>query len=198
MVESRTNVVEVALRNCFCATEMDGVEQALLRLSGVVSAQVDRTRAVVHLRYDTARTDMASLRAHVNGLGYRCDCVDCPDSRCQPGHPSIDAADVRTATQEPHENHAGHDGGAEHGGGSVRGAGRDEHGGGAEPGGGGHDEHAGHGADMVADMLRRFIVSAVLTVLIVLFSPVGHSVGFTVEPPFGLSTSWFGLILTTP
>jgi Cu2+-exporting ATPase len=62
----------------------------------------------------------------------------------------------------------------------------------------GHDAHAGHGSDMVTDMLRRFVVSAVLTVPIVLFSPIGASVGFDVEPPFGLSMAWLGLILTTP
>lgn len=73
--------------------------------------------------------------------------------------------------------HAGHD------------AGEDEHAG---------DEHAGHGASMVADMLRRFVVSALITVPIVLYSPIGHTLGFTAEPPFGLSTGWFGLILATP
>jgi len=65
-------------------------------------------------------------------------------------------------------------------------------------GGQGHDAHAGHGAAMVAGMLRRFVVSLVLTVPVVLFSPIGHSVGFSVPAPFGLSMAWFGLILATP
>jgi P-type Cu2+ transporter len=62
----------------------------------------------------------------------------------------------------------------------------------------GHDEHAGHGAAMVAGMFRRFLFSAVLTVPIVLFSPIGETIGFTAHPPFGLSMAWFGLILATP
>lgn len=62
----------------------------------------------------------------------------------------------------------------------------------------GHDAHGGHGSSMVTDMLRRLVVSAVLTVPIVLFSPIGASVGFDVKPPFGLSMAWFGLILSTP
>src|SRR6266576_784777 len=37
------------------------------------------------------------------------------------------------------------------------------------------DAHAGHGAHMVQDMLRRFIGSAILTVPIVVYSPLGTS-----------------------
>jgi Cu2+-exporting ATPase len=90
--------------------------------------------------------------------------------------------------------HAGHD---MHAGHAMAG---DEHAG-HDMGGGGHgehDEHAGHGAAMVAGMFRRFLVCAVLTIPIVLFSPIGESIGFTTDPPFGLSMAWFGLILATP
>ncbi|MFC3718094.1 copper-translocating P-type ATPase [Deinococcus metalli] len=62
----------------------------------------------------------------------------------------------------------------------------------------GHGEHAGHGAHMVNDMLRRFVISAALTVPLVLYSPIGASLGFTAMPPFGLSMAWFGLLLATP
>ncbi|WP_231557366.1 heavy metal translocating P-type ATPase [Deinococcus sp. YIM 77859] len=62
----------------------------------------------------------------------------------------------------------------------------------------GHDEHAGHGAAMVNDMLRRFVVSLILTVPVVLYSPLGETFGFTAPPPFGLSMAWLGLILATP
>jgi Cu2+-exporting ATPase len=51
---------------------------------------------------------------------------------------------------------------------------------------------------MVASMLRRFVVSAVLTVPIVVFSPIGDALGLPAEPPFGLSMAWFGLVLATP
>ncbi len=60
------------------------------------------------------------------------------------------------------------------------------------------DEHAGHGAAMVRDMLRRAVFSALLTIPIVLYSPIGESLGFMAEPPLGLSMELFGLILTTP
>src|SRR5207245_9033685 len=46
------------------------------------------------------------------------------------------------------------------------------------------DAHAGHGAHMVRDMLRRFVGSALLTVAIVLYSPLGTSLfGRELPPP---------------
>jgi hypothetical protein len=58
--------------------------------------------------------------------------------------------------------------------------------------------HAGHGAHRVADMLRRFIGSAILTVPIVLYSPLGTSlVHRELVPPFGVSPGIAGLILTS-
>ena len=57
------------------------------------------------------------------------------------------------------------------------------------------DEHAGHGSP--DDMLRRFIISLVVTIPIVLFSPIGAGLGFHLPPPFGLSMEWFGLVLSS-
>src|SRR5947208_3210721 len=46
------------------------------------------------------------------------------------------------------------------------------------------ETHAGHGAHMVHDMLRRFIGSAILTVPIILYSPLGSSLfGRELAPP---------------
>src|SRR5438045_391795 len=58
--------------------------------------------------------------------------------------------------------------------------------------------HAGHGAHMVQDMLRRFIGSAILTVPIVLYSPVGTSLfGRELAPPIGLSPGLLSFVLTS-
>src|SRR2546425_12051687 len=55
-----------------------------------------------------------------------------------------------------------------------------------------------HGAHMVRDMLRRFIGSAILTVPIVLYSPLGTSLfGRELAPPFGLSPGLLSFILTS-
>src|SRR2546425_2488828 len=60
------------------------------------------------------------------------------------------------------------------------------------------DAHAGHGARMVQDMLRRFIGSAILTVPIIIYSPLGTSLfGRELAPPFGLSAGSLGLVLTS-
>jgi P-type Cu2+ transporter len=60
------------------------------------------------------------------------------------------------------------------------------------------DAHAGHGAHMVQDMLRRFIGSALLTVPIILYSPLGTSLfGDELPPPFGVSPDALGFVLTS-
>src|SRR5260370_36007401 len=61
-----------------------------------------------------------------------------------------------------------------------------------------HDEHAGHGAEMVRDLLRRFIVSIVLSIPILLFSPMGKMLGLAGTPPFGIPMVLFGFVLVTP
>jgi P-type Cu2+ transporter len=61
-----------------------------------------------------------------------------------------------------------------------------------------HAEHAGHGAAMVADMFRRFIISTLLLLPLVIFSPLGATVGVPRVPPFGLSMGLLGFLLATP
>ena len=63
--------------------------------------------------------------------------------------------------------------------------------------------HGGHGgmsmAAMVADMRNRFLVAAVLSVPILLWSPIGREVlGFDVPAPFGLRDDVFALLLSLP
>src|SRR5438046_4882815 len=60
------------------------------------------------------------------------------------------------------------------------------------------DAHAGHGAHMVQDMLRRSIGSAILTVPIVVYSPLGTSLfGRELAPPIGLSPGLLSFVLTS-
>src|SRR3546814_10618138 len=63
--------------------------------------------------------------------------------------------------------------------------------------------HGGHGAmsmeDMVADMRRRFLVAALFSVPILLWSPIGRDViGFEADAPFGLRDDVFMLLLSLP
>ncbi len=75
----------------------------------------------------------------------------------------------------------------------------------AHPRGDAHDhaamrrgEHTGHGAEMVADLLRRFWVSLLLSAPLLIFSPIGEGLGLSAEPPFGRSMGLFGFLLATP
>jgi P-type Cu2+ transporter len=61
----------------------------------------------------------------------------------------------------------------------------------------------GHGgtsmAAMVADMRNRFIVAALLSIPVLLWSPIGREViGFEIPAPFGLRDDVFSLILSLP
>ncbi len=60
------------------------------------------------------------------------------------------------------------------------------------------EAHAGHGAHMVQDMLRRCIGSALLTVPLIVYSPLGTSLfGRELSPPFGVSPGVLGLVLAS-
>jgi P-type Cu2+ transporter len=53
--------------------------------------------------------------------------------------------------------------------------------------------------DMARDMRNRFLVAAVFSVPILLWSPIGRQVlHFTLPAPFGLRDDWFQLILSLP
>ena len=64
--------------------------------------------------------------------------------------------------------------------------------------------HGGHRpgtsmADMTTDMRNRFLVAAILSVPILLYSPIGREVlGFTAPAPFGLRDDVFALLLSVP
>ncbi|KIQ53980.1 copper-translocating P-type ATPase [Meiothermus taiwanensis] len=182
-----TAVLEVALRNCHDGSEYADLERQFARLEGVQQVHLDRTRGVAHLAYDPAVTSAQRLEAEIEQRGYACDCADCAPSEAQPGHPSVGSeghdhahhghaarpapAPAHDHAAVRHQEHAGHEG---------------------------HDEHAGHGAAMVNDMLRRFVVSLLLTLPVVIFSPIGGALGFPDMPPFGLSMGLWGFLLATP
>src|SRR5947209_12626056 len=61
-----------------------------------------------------------------------------------------------------------------------------------------HHDHGHAAPDMAHDMLRRFVGAAIVTVPIVLYSPLGTSlVGRELAPPFGLSPGLLGFVLTS-
>ena len=161
-------VVEVSLKSAYDGSEYADVERSLLGLPGVAAVHLDRTRGVAHVTYDPSVTTPERLEAQLRRCGYRSDCRRRPGSVALAGHPRV----------RPREH-----GGMEHAG--------------MEHAAAGHAEHAGHGAEMVADMFRRFTISILLSLPLVIFSPLGGIVGLPRVPPFGLSMELFGFLLAT-
>jgi Cu2+-exporting ATPase len=201
-----SRVLEVSFKNCYDASEFADLEGYLSQLQGVQSVHLDRTRGVAHLSYLPSVVTESVLRDRLHAAGYACACTDCAPSADQPGHPRVghkspdahppglsQAAESSAVQSHP----SGHRGPTATVPAPASGHAAMDH--------GGHtaapmnaDEHAGHGAEMATDLLRRFLLSLLLTIPVVLFSPIGEIFGFTATPPFGLSMAWFGLILATP
>ena len=173
-VPASSAVAEVSLKCAYGGSEYADVERSLLGLPGVAAAHLDRTRGVAHVTYDPSVTAPERLEVQFQRCGYPCNCQRRPGSMAQPGHPQV--------------------GTSEHAGMGHAGTAHAD----MEHAAAGHAEHAGHGAAMVADMLRRFIVSALLLLPLVIFSPLGAAIGLPGVPPFGLSMGLFGFLLATP
>nr|WP_198954438.1 heavy metal translocating P-type ATPase [Kineosporia sp. R_H_3] len=183
------------------ATSAAIVERALTRRPGVVAVEANATSQSATVTYDPGATTVAELRGWVRDCGYHCSGQVVPNHICDPmaDAESAPADQTDTAAHSPavhhgearHEgtHHKGtHDAGVDHG--SSAPAHAD----------GGHGGHAGMSmADMVADMRRRFVVAGVLSVPILLWSPIGREVlGFTVAAPLGLRDDVFSLLLSLP
>src|SRR5262247_75780 len=151
-------VIEVDIGNAYDASEYAGLEEHLRGLPGATSVHLDRTRGVAHLGYDPAVTTPEALEGRLSQCGYRCDCYGRPGSVAQAGHPRVGV-----------EEHVGH----------VPAVKPEEH------AAMGHGEHTGHGAAMVSDLFRRFVISTLLALPLIIFSPIGGTLGLPGRPPLG-------------
>ena len=176
---AHTAVVEVA--GLSWASEAATVESVLGRRPGVLSVAANPVGQTATVSFDPARTSVAEIAGWIRDCGYHCSGRSVPTHLC-PVEPR-----VLDQKQGPHVGT-----GPEHEG--VAGA---------------HAGHAGHGhgdmdhgmemAAMVADMRRRFLVAALLSVPILLWSSIGRDVfGFDVAAPFGLRDDVFQLGLSLP
>ena len=148
-----------------------------------------------NVTFDTGQTSVADLRRCVQECGFQsvgqsvpchiCDPLAEPDP---PGAPAaLAASSGRAAAIEAGPAHAGHEMAAERAGPSPHEM-------------MGHGSAAGASMDaMVADMRNRFLVAALFSVPILLWSPIGRQVlGFTVAAPFGLRDDVWLLLLSLP
>jgi Cu2+-exporting ATPase len=179
------------------ASQQAVLDCALRRVDGVHAVEVNPVSQTATVDYDPALTDVDALRQHVLACGRACCGESVPHHLCDPMHrvhrPPHGTPPAAAAEQiGPAGDHAmGHH--------EVS---HDTH----EPAAGSPHElmgHGGHGAmsmaDMVADMRRRFLVAAILSIPILLWSPIGRDVlGFDTAAPFGMRDDVFMLLLSLP
>ena len=172
------------------ASSKNVTEAVLSRRPGVLAVDANPVGQVATVAYDPTATDLEHLREWIRECGFHCAGQSVPEHICDP---MTEPAATATLVPQP------------------------EPGQGAQPAHAGHAApatvpvtspheamgHGGHGAmsmaDMVRDMRNRFLVAAVLSVPILLWSPIGREVlGFTAPAPFGLRDDVFSLLLSLP
>jgi Cu2+-exporting ATPase len=183
------------------------VEAVLGRRPGVEQVEANPVAQTATVTYDPAKTSVAELRRWIQECGLHCAGQSVPEHICDPllePDPS-DGHRHHTAPVEapPRAAQPGH----HHGdlaAGSAAG-----HGGHAAPAEQAQPSphevmgHGGHGAmtmaAMVADLRNRFLVAALFSIPILLWSPIGREVlGFEVAAPFGLRDDVWSLLLSLP
>ncbi|MEP7115018.1 MAG: heavy metal translocating P-type ATPase, partial [Ilumatobacteraceae bacterium] len=181
-----TTVLHVG--NLHWATEKAVVESLLKRLPGVEQVEANPVAQTATVTYDSGTTSVAELQHWIEECGYHCAGQSVPDHVCLPMQEPGEGA---LATHDEGHDAAAHQHPAGHGEPSPTRSPHDAM---------GHGGHAGMSmASMVADMRRRFVVAAVLSIPILLWSPVGRDVlNFSVSAPFGLRDDIFQLILSLP
>ncbi|MGE5765387.1 MAG: heavy metal translocating P-type ATPase [Mycobacterium leprae] len=178
-VSPATVVLEVA--GLHWATEQSVVERVLSRRPGILAVSANSVAQTATVTFDPAVTSVGELRDWVRDCGFHCRGQAVPGHICDPmAEPTAEPATAAEMQSHVHDaspamERAGHEGGHAH------------H-------GTGHDM-----APMVRDMRTRFIVAAVLSVPVLLYSPIGREVlGFTAPAPFGLRDDVVALLCTLP
>jgi Cu2+-exporting ATPase len=177
--EHVTAVLDV--RPMLRGSEKAVVEAALGRWPGVIEVEANPVAQTATVSYDPARTDLEGLRRCLADCGLECTGQSVPGHLCDP----LEEPDPPAAAAVVEARYSAHE---------------------PEPAPRSPDEvmgHGGHGAmsmdEMVADMRNRFLVAALFSVPILLWSPIGRDVfGFDAGTPFGLREDVLTLILSLP
>ena len=152
------------------ATSTAAIEHVLTRRPGVLAVEANAVAQTATVSYDADVTSVADLAAWLEACGYHCSGRAVPDHVCDAMAEPAPAGRGHAHAVSSHEA-MGH--GSHHGGGSM--------------------------ADMVRDMRNRFLVAALLSVPITLYSMIGREIlGFTAPAPFGLRDDVLLLLLSLP
>ena len=152
------------------ASEQNVVTAVLGRRSGVLEVQANPVAQTATVVFDPAVTSLAQLRDWIGECAYHCAGQSVPAHICDP---------MIEPDQAP---------------------------GAAAPASMSSHEAMGHGGDagmsmaaMVADMRNRFLVAAVFSIPLVIWSKIGETVfGLHAPVPFGLRQDVWGLLLSLP
>jgi Cu2+-exporting ATPase len=208
MEEAKRATAVLDVRPMLRGSEKAVVEAVLGRRPGVERVEANPVSQTATVVFDPAKTSLADLRRWVEECGLHCAGQSVPNHICDPlmepdppnghghGHGAVAEAQAppakpdhqhRDAAGTPGDGHAGHAAAT-------------------------HEElrsphemmgHGGHGGmsmeAMVADMRNRFLVAALFSIPIVLWSPIGREVlGFKLAAPFGLRDDVWSLLLSLP
>ncbi|WEO76047.1 heavy metal translocating P-type ATPase [Cryobacterium sp. SO2] len=169
-------------------------ESMLGRRPGAIRVEANPVAQTAVVTYDPSQTSVAELTRWVQACGYHCAGRSVPEHICDPLEGSEEMNNGSQPTGMTHSSSMSHEG-------PDRDIAHKEHVTRTAQDTMGHGgAHAGMSMDaMVRDMRNRFLVAAILSIPIILWSPIGRDViGFTVPAPFGLRDDVFSLILSLP
>ncbi|MFD5814467.1 heavy metal translocating P-type ATPase [Streptomyces sp. NPDC127038] len=184
-LEDRSTAV-LDVRGLRWASQQSTVTAVLGRRPGVLDVETNPVAQTATVVYDPGRTSVAELRRWVTECGYHCAGRSVPEHLCDP---LTEPGPTTTAGPEPAPASASA---------SAPASPSAETTDGLEDGG-----HAGHGdmsmAGMIADLRDRFLVAALFSVPIVLWSPIGRNLlRLDLPVPFGLREDVWALLLSLP
>jgi Cu2+-exporting ATPase len=156
------------------ASEKAVVEAAIGRRPGVVAVEANPVAQTATVRFDPQVTRVEELSRWILECGYHCQGESVPAHVCE----------VHPRDPDRRGDFSSHRDSPEHTAAEMMG-------------------HGGHGEmsmdAMVRDMRNRFLVAALFSIPILLWSPIGSDVfGFDVAAPFGLREDVFALLLSLP
>ena len=180
-----------------CARSIEKRLGALAAVSHVDASYVSQTVCVT---YDETRISEDTLRDLVKDCGFACGEPLTAVNRLRASAQATSAATAAPHAGEAMPPHPGH---VEHGAMTPEGAAHEMGAAGAA-----EMEHGAHGMHdmsdpamakaMEADMRRRFFIALILTIPIILYSPLGVYVLHVQMPTFGINPNWILFVLTTP
>ncbi|MFD8501251.1 heavy metal translocating P-type ATPase [Streptomyces sp. NPDC059687] len=188
------------------ASQQSTITAVLGRRPGVVDVEANPVAQTATVVFDPRRTSLAELRHWIEECGYHCSGQSVPAHVCDP----MAEPDPPTTALAPgkHRGHAGTSALPEGGPPSGREPGASEEHPRPEPDESmpsphemmGHGGHQGMSmAAMVADMRNRFLVAALFSIPIVIWSPIGKNVLHLDAPvPLGLREDVWALLLSLP